>query len=209
MAKDVQETFPFAERADESQKNAIVICKEDGDPDSFDSLLWVLRARSKDEERPNLCGLFSDGEGKFAATDGHRLHVAEIPLLTERIPAGIWLYVHADKKKVSIREAPDGIAPYPDYTKLTDLSEAHKKRGFISHIDGDDSGTLWRYWDLTGIHCNIDYLFDICKGVAALEVFSTDPAPGKISGSEPLPIFFCTEGSEGNTKKAILMPLKG
>jgi hypothetical protein len=203
-----QETFPFAESIDESKKNAIVISRDEGSPEDFDTLLWVLRARLKDEKKQNLCGLFSDGQGKFTATDGHRLHVAEIPSLMEKIPAGIWLYVHSDKKKISIREAPEGIDPYPEYENLLILTDGHVKRGWIHHVEGDDSNTVWRYWDLVGIHCNIEYLLDICKGAGQLDILSCDAKNGKVSGAESLPIFFHSEDDDGKTKKAILMPFK-
>jgi hypothetical protein len=58
-----QETFEFA-RADESQKNAIVILKE-ADEDSFNSLLWVLRARSKDDERPLFVASIRTAKGNL------------------------------------------------------------------------------------------------------------------------------------------------
>lgn len=200
-----QEAFPFA-RADESQKNAIVITKEK-DEDGFLSLLWVLRARSKEEDRPTLCGLHSDGQGKFAATDGHRLHVAEIPTLTERIPGGIWFYVHADKKKISVLEAPADIPAYPDYETLLDLSDKHVKRGWIDYMD--DTQTVCDYWDLTHIKSNIGYLLDICRDAGPFEVFSAEPTNGRITGApDVLPVVFYQEGSEGTSRKAILMPLK-
>jgi hypothetical protein len=211
---DKQEGFPFYERADESQKNAIVIMRITNPKipdDNFDSLSWVLRARSRDEKRPSLCGLFSDGQGKFVSTDGHRMHIAEIPDLTEKIPAGVWLYVHADKKKISIREAPSDIPPFPEFTRISDLSECHKERGMMVFND-DDTSIVWRYWDLTGIKSNINYLIDICKDVEGLCVFSADPLPPCDIPGAPgpviLPVFFCSEGSEGKTKKALLMPIK-
>jgi len=211
---DKQEGFPFIERADESQKNAIVISRKP-DPKApdldFDALSWVLRARSKDPHRLILCGLFSDGQGQFVSTDGHRLHIAEIPALTERIPAGTWLYVHADKKQISIKEAPEDLPNFPDYKKISDISERHKNRGFLSYID--DTQAVWDYWNLTGIRSNIDYLLDICRDTESLSVFSADPLPPCDIPGAPEPvaaaIFFCSESSEGNTKKAMLMPLKG
>lgn len=210
---DKQEGFPFYERADESQKNAIVIVRIQ-DPkvpdDKFDALSWVLRARSRDEKRPYLCGIFSDGEGKFIATDGHRMHIAEIPDFTEKIPAGIWLYVHSDKKQISVREAPSDMPPYPEYTRVSDISGFHKERGMITFED--DTSIVWQYWDLTGIKSNINYLLDICRDTEGLRVFSADPLPpcdipGAPSPVSP-PVFFYSEGAEGNTRKAVLMPLK-
>lgn len=206
-----QEVFPFAERADESQKNAIVIMRNPDpkipDPD-FDSIMWVLRARSKDADMLlHLCSLHSDGQGRFVATDGHRLHAAEIPALSEKIPGGIWLFVHADKKKVSVLEAPADIRAYPNLTGLLDLDERHQRRGWLAYED--DTQAIWSYWDLTGIKSNITYVIDVCKDIEPLEVFSSDPAPGKVTGSKSLPVIFCSQDAEGRSKKAILMPLNG
>jgi len=203
-----QETFPFA-RADESQKNAIVILKDGTDDESFYALRWVLKARSEASEMMHLCSVHHDGEGVFVATDGHRLHLAEIEALTERIPAGIWLYVHGDKKKLSLKEAPEGICKYPNYSALLDLSENHKKRGLIDHLDGDESATVWRYWDLVGVKCNIEYLIDVLDGTGGMEVYADDPRPGIVTGRDPLPLIFYSGSGEGITRKALIMPLKG
>jgi hypothetical protein len=127
--------------------------------------------------------------------------------LTERIPGGTWLYVHADKKKISILEPPSGIPAYPDYETLLDLSDKHKERGWIAYLD--DTQSVWDYWDLTHIKSNINYLLDICRDAGPLKVFSAEPSHGKITGgADVLPVIFYSEGSEGNSKKAILMPLK-
>lgn len=193
-----QEAFPFAERADESQKNAIVIEKVDKFDRNFSSLAWVLRARSKDEIKKVLCGLYSDGQGKFIATDGHRMHIAEIPDLTEKIPAGIWIYVHSDKSKISIKEAPDNIGQYPDITKVSDMPMDYQKRGAL-HGDENESLVVWNLWDMTESRFNISYLLDIVKG----ETF--DVYAGDRYGEG---LFFCSDDLNGMTKKAILMPLK-
>lgn len=200
MKSNAQETFPFIARPDESQKNAIVIDRTAKDDINFDSLSWVLRARSKDKTRPNLMGLYSDGMGKFAATDGHRLHIAEIPDLTEKIPAGIWLYVHETKEQISIREAPSDLPEFPDYEKIADITEDHVKRGQVINAIGD-SGMVWDYFRLTAKECDIDYLLDIMHGIDSMDVFSTD---GEGQG-----IFFCWENGDGLTKKALMMPFKG
>lgn len=181
------------------QKNAIVIDKKGKiDPD-FDSLSWVLRARSRDELWAHLRGLYSDGMGKFVATDGHRLHIAEIPGMTEKIPAGIWLYVHETKTQISILEAPEGMAKYPPYEAVSDMTEHYGKKGLVAYTD--DSGTVWMYWDLVGRKCNIDYLLDILKGVEAMDVYVHDE-------DQSAGIFFCFDGQDGNTKKAIFLPFK-
>lgn len=194
---DKQEGFPFIARADESQKNAIVIDKAEWEEVDFEALAWVLRARSTDKERPNLCGVYSDGTGLFVATDGHRMHLAEIPEFTERIPAGLWLYVHSDKKKISIREAPSDMAAFPPYDKLVDPSEQHTSKG---HVVGEDSMTVWTLWELVKQYFNINYLMDICRGSDAFEVIaSREPSSA---------IFFYAENPDGRTRKAVLMPLK-
>ena len=100
--------------------NGIVIENKKGvDEKDFTSLSWVLRARSREEDRPVLCGVSSDGMGRFAATDGHRMHVAEIPALAETIPKGVWIYVHGNKKKISLEQT-DGLT-FPDFQKLFDV----------------------------------------------------------------------------------------
>ncbi len=194
-----QEGFPFVEVDSDSHKNAIVIEKESVDAHDFDSLSWVLRARSKDKTRMNLYGLYSDGQGEFVATDGHRMHIAEIPGLTEKIPEGIWLYIDEKSKRISILEAPESIAAYPAYDTLSDLSEMHQKKGWLVYA-GDPSATLWAYFDITGIKCNIDFLMDVIQGTDAMEIF--------VSPDASAPIFFCCDNGSGNTKKAILMPMK-
>jgi hypothetical protein len=197
---DKQEGFPFMARAEEHQKNAIVIERTDGDGLDFDTLSWVLRARSEDKLRPNLCGLFSDGTGLFVATDGHRMHIAEVPNLTERIPGGIWTFIHADKKKISLREAPEDMALFPNYQLLADPSEEHKDKGCLMLMDEDGSSLVWEFFRLVGRPFNITYLVDAFMGSDAMTVLA---AP-----SEGSAVFFVNELPDGITRKAILMPLK-
>ena len=183
------------------QKNAIVFRKEGSGitPTDFASLGWVLRARSEDPMRPHICGLYSEGNGKFIATDGHRMHIAEIPGMEEKIPEGIWLYVSSTAKQISILEAPEGIGKYPDYERISSMTEAHESKGMIAYA-GNDTDTLWQFWDLVGVKCNIEYLMDVLKCNEAMTVHA---APDPLAG-----IFFTREDNDGNTKKAILMSLK-
>jgi DNA polymerase-3 subunit beta len=45
-----------------------------------DSLDYVLRAVSRDDSRPHLCGVFFEStEGRAATTDGHRAHISPLP----------------------------------------------------------------------------------------------------------------------------------
>lgn len=193
-----QQGLPGFFPENEKQKNAIVLDKQDDNENDFNALSWVLRARSKEKKPQELGGCYSDGMGKFAATDGHRLHVAEIPGLTEKIPKGIWLFVHETAKQISIKEPPDSIANFPDFERLTDISENHEKKGVMTDLD--ETSLVWMFRELTGKECNIFYLFDICKGCVELDVWAS---PEKAS-----PVFFCWESGDGDTRKAILMPLK-
>jgi len=184
--------------------NGIVIEKnKDCNKEDFKSLAWVLRARSKDDMRPNLTGLHSDGMGKFIATDGHRMHIAEIPKLSETIPAGIWIYVHASSKKISLQQAPEDTPDYPDCQKVIDgFNNGNPvSKGMVFHIKGEDSNTVWYFHHATSLECNIDYLIDVLE--------NQDPMNIRVQeGNELSPIELTGGGIDGNTQKAIIMPLK-
>jgi hypothetical protein len=181
--------------------NGIVIENKKGvDEKDFTSLSWVLRARSRDEERPVLCGVSSDGMGRFAATDGHRLHVAEIPKLSETIPKGVWLYVHGNKKKISLEQT-DGLT-FPDFQKVFDDFNNAKptNKGMVNHVKGEDSGAVWRLHDITDMTFNIKYALEMLSGIEPLSV--------RICSDYLHGIEFSSQGEEGNTKRGIIMPLK-
>ena len=59
----------------------------DWEPSSLRTALrWVARAVCTDAGRPHLCGVYF-GDDAIVATDGHRMHVAELPGL----PGGVFL----------------------------------------------------------------------------------------------------------------------
>ena len=92
-------------------------CKGDS---TFHDLSWVIKAKSKDESRYNLQGVYFDGEA-FIATDGYRLHYALMDL--ENIPheiypkeKGVYEVVSANKKNITLRLSTD--REFPDYTQV-------------------------------------------------------------------------------------------
>lgn len=179
--------------------NAIVIEKGNGaNPEDFLSLAWVLRARAKDESRLNLCGLHSDGMGRFAATDGNRLHVAEIPKMAEAITEGTWLFVHASATKISLMQAPDAASPYPNYQKAIDLFNSAEPiaKGSIFHVKGELSMTVWRFADMVSQRINIDYMIDALDKVDAMNI--------RVTASH---VEFSQENGN-STRKAIIGVLK-
>jgi hypothetical protein len=135
--------------------------------------------------------------GLFVSLDGHRMHIAEIPGLTEKIPQGIWIYALGNKKQISLKEPLGNALPYPDFKALSDLSEKHELKGTLVHAD--DTSALWMFYDMTGIKCNIDYLMDVCRESDALDVYC--------SPTFNAAVYFVQEGPDGYTKKAVLMPL--
>jgi hypothetical protein len=61
-------------------RNAVITEKNAGDG-LFKLLRWVVSARSLDETRFNITGMFieKDGDGyRFVSTDGRRMHILEI-----------------------------------------------------------------------------------------------------------------------------------
>jgi len=180
--------------------NGVVIEKNENIIDQdFNSLAWVLKARSKDELRRNLFGIYSTGDGKFVATDGHRLHVAEIPKFAETIPEGVWAYVHASKRKISLRQT-DGLT-FPSYQPLfDDFNRSEPKNNGSVHLLKDKlSEAIWNFWDLVGIRVNINYLEDALSCGEEMNIRSIERI-GQIELSY--------EGSDGNTKRALIMAMK-
>lgn len=181
--------------------NGVVIEKNENIIDQdFNSLAWVLKARSKDELRRNLFGIYSTGDGKFVATDGHRLHVAEIPKFAETIPEGVWAYVHASKRKISLRQT-DGLT-FPSYQPLFDeFNRSEPKKNGSIHLFKDRlSEVVWQFWDLVGIRVNINYLEDALSGGEEMNIRS-------IEKTDQIELSY--EGSDGNTKRALIMAMKG
>lgn len=88
--------------------------------ETFNDLSWVIKARSKDETRYNLHGVYFDGEA-FVSTDGYRLHYALFDpdsLPKEMIPKkkGVYDVVTANKKAITLRLNKD--FEFPDYSQI-------------------------------------------------------------------------------------------
>ena len=183
--------------------NGIVIENKKGvAPEDFQALAWVLRARSREEERLNLCGVHSDGMGKFEATDGHRIHVAEIPSFSETIPAGIWIHVSANKKKISLQQTEMMESAFPKSQMFFDEFNLNNptEKGFAEHIKGEDSSVIWRVHGITDMEFNIKYLIDVLSEIEPLMV--------RVCKDYLKGIEFSSDRGEGNTKRAIIMPFK-
>ena len=81
---------------------------------AFDILAWVLKARSRDEQRENINGILVEvdplGQRMFVATDGHRLHTAVL-VITDRegkeVEAGFYRFLKGSRPKHLLFERDD------------------------------------------------------------------------------------------------------
>jgi len=95
---------------------------------STEAFARLSSAMSKDETRDNLCGLYIDPKGRLAATDGHRLHFADVTgiedVIPTIIPAGtVKTLLGFKADSIYIRKDYDcvvcGHGPYKPFDKLT------------------------------------------------------------------------------------------
>lgn len=101
----------------------IEIIRNKRNEEAFDKLLWVLRARTKDEGRPNCDGLriemTAEGEWQFIATDGWRLHTAIInfPVPRHSFETGFYTILKGSSKKHLYLESTTEYE-FPDWKKI-------------------------------------------------------------------------------------------
>ena len=147
-----------------------IVIKNKGFGDSpFTAIGWVLRARSKDELRKNLRGIYSDGKGNFCSTDGHRLHVAEIKEYAPAIPAGIWLPV-IDSNDVIVLEGPKNELTFPSYQKIFPEEFDPKFSGKVRY-DAHGEYHIFELYRIFNHAFNINYVNDaICCGEDMIDV---------------------------------------
>jgi hypothetical protein len=137
--------------------------------DEFDRVQFVCKARSNNRKQPYTAVLHIEGTAKgsrLIATDGKRIHVAEI---TAKIKSGNYKPV-VTKDTISFGKPVAGIT-FPDWTKV--LPEKARKRGTIDLGDtglGKDrrltaglTAVLKSFMVKTGEVINLGYLEDLPK----------------------------------------------
>lgn len=124
--------------------------KDTIDPD-FDSLLWVLKAASKDQLRPNLTGIFID-DHHAVCTDGHRMHIAELDTAPE---SGLYLVRQATKKQIILEKAD---MEFPQYGRV--FPSDKPEISFSSTYCNSDFSFFVEDVLKTGITLSIDYMRD-------------------------------------------------
>lgn len=170
---------------------------------AFDSLLWVLLARSIDPLRPQLMGLYADGSGTFVATDGHRLHLAIIEDYKESIPEGVWIFAHADQCKI-ILSKPSEPLTYPDYRRVTvgmvkEWQPEDISTGRINCSTRNGDVMLWEFFAIAGKCAAVKYLQDATKGSDCMNVRTCKDGMAVIELDNGIPNY---------RRMAYIMPLK-
>ncbi len=146
--------------------NGIIIEKTNSNKLYFESLLWVLRARSKDNIRKPLQGIYSDGTGYFVATDGILMNVVYVPSFVSIIPKGIWTLIPSNAKYIVLMELIGSEYKYPNWKGLIDNfnnSSSPFVCGEITYSDKDKF--LWDYYNKVNVPCDTDRLLNIFKGM--------------------------------------------
>jgi len=117
----------------------------------------------------------------------------------KQFPKAYGLNVHASKRKISLRQT-DGLT-FPSYQPLfDDFNRSEPKNNGSVHLLKDKlSEAIWNFWDLVGIRVNINYLEDALSCGEEMNIRSIERI-GQIELSY--------EGSDGNTKRALIMAMK-
>jgi hypothetical protein len=126
----------------------------------FNSLLWLVKAASKDETRVNIYQTIHVEQGICYCTDGHRMHVYsqdEDSLPADfHIPDGNYLIKSITKKNIVLVEKdPDDL--YPDVNRLLDYVPDRTLNG---KIYCDFSLFTFDIFSKLNTLVNIDYLRD-------------------------------------------------
>jgi len=87
----------------------------------FENVLWVADAVSKDETRRALWNVLITKEQKAVATDGHRLHIADLKFGPEDgYEAGQYEIIKRTKKEIVLQRIDDALADnYPPYEQVS------------------------------------------------------------------------------------------
>lgn len=181
-----QVTKPAKRKAKRSPKKAVIkppvkapvfIKKEpvtfqlsrEKNPDDFERMAFVIRACSKDPRRKHIMVLHVEQTrtgSRLVATDGHRLHVAEI---TEKLQSGDYIPA-VTKDAVRLGEPATGIM-FPNWSKVLPVDTA--MRGCINLKDAawgknqNQTEKLSRVFNsfvrMTGELINVSFLEDLTK----------------------------------------------
>jgi len=184
--------------------NAIVITKRAmdkkrlGDP-SFDALKWVLKAVCKDQLRKDICCLNSDGNGRFAGTDGHRLHVADLPEMASFLPSGNWKHIPTASPNALVFME-NGGALYPVYDKV--FPKEYDEKETVIHAGTEFKDWWWKFFQAVNVPVNMDYLSAALSGGGE---WTIKRAKGDASTKAPV-VLTCENPDVRMT--ALIMPLK-
>jgi hypothetical protein len=169
----------------------------------FSGLEWVIKARSKDDTRPNIQTLCSK-DGFLCCTDGSRLHLFEpdnenLPPAFI-IPDGLWEVQTATTKQIILVKSNLHLEDYPDFWRVLSY-RAHNGISPLVISYGRDkkhiaSLTILAYHISVSTHKMIRYDFIQDALFEGRLTFQTD-------GNDLGPLFF------GNERQlAVLCPLK-
>jgi hypothetical protein len=166
-------------------------CKMDPD---FDTIQWVLKARSKDDMRKNITGV-NVSSGVFCCTDGHRLHAAAIE--TFDVPDGSY-FVKSSNKSIIVLELND--YDFPQYERVFPVFNPKHFGTYSGNGDGYGRSKfvkdVYRNFTSDSIGMNLDYLLDAFIPDVEIEI------AGEGRKGKPV-VFWAPEPC----KAAIVMPL--
>lgn len=170
--------------------------------DDYESLLFVLKAKSSDETRPFMCVLHVErtkSGSRLVATDGRRLHVAEIGT---KLESGEYDVIIA-KNSVILKENSAGLQ-FPNWKRV--VPEKTIDKGTInlekSGLGKNDSKAaemsiaFGKFLEKTGEIVNLRYLEDLPKAEWSL-----------LCQSEKRRAVMLKRGDRGKESYAVIMPL--
>ena len=144
---------------------------EKGSP-IFDKAKWVAKARSKDTYRYGMQGIYVSEDGKWIATDGHRMHIWNNA--PEYAPG---LYQVVDTTKV-ITLTPDDDNQFPKWENVVPNYEKEFAQSlhFGDKAKSDYAGNsiaVFKLFDATKACFNLSFLTDL--GDHSWDVYGEDP----------------------------------
>ena len=177
--------------------DAIIFEKKGKADTNFETLLWVLKAKGDGDLRIYLQMLLVDVDNTFVCTDGHRLHLAQIPEYS--IEPGTYEYIPTRKGcAVILRKVSD--IDFPEYRKVIPngdtpvLGEIFNSRKYTTPGEA-----LIKLFELTGKGVDLNYLLDI---------LSTDSLVYQVKNDKSKPVSAIVFEREDPKRIALLMPTK-
>lgn len=140
--------------------NTITIENKKYNNDTYKKIQWVAKATSKDKIRPFMQNVLIDG-GYAVATDGHRLHMAEI---SDDMPDGLYKIIVSNAKMIIMEQTDFEKKDFPQYERafpththngikpFTNYGSAPYKSALLNHVLKQAENAF-----------DVDYLLDACS----------------------------------------------